>query len=76
MEELEVMHEVEIKIHGFDQWVTAQVERVGAKSVTVSALWITAFAECLCQKRRDRAPIDEPCNAWVDALAIYSNSWK
>ena len=75
MGELEMMHEVDIKILGFDEWVASQVERVGSKSIAVAALWICAFAECLCQKRRGRAPIDEPCDAWVDALAFYSKSW-
>ena len=76
MEELEVMHDIEIAIVGFDDWATEQVERVGSKSAAVGALWITAFGECLGQKRRERAPIDEPCDAWVDALASYASSWK
>lgn len=76
MEELEQMHEVKISILGFDEWVTGQVERIGSKSAAVGALWITAFGECFCQKRRDRAPIDEPCDAWVDALDAYAKAWK
>ena len=76
MEKLEAMHLVKIDIFGFAEWVTKQVERVGSKSTAVGALWITAFGECLCQKRRERAPIDEPCDAWVDAIATYSKSWK
>lgn len=75
-QELELMHEVEIRVMAFGDWVTAQVERIGTKSVAVGALWITAFAECLCQRRRERAPIDEPCDAWVDALAVYAAEWK
>lgn len=30
--------------------------------------WIKALAECLCQKRRGEAPIDEPCEHWIQNL--------
>jgi hypothetical protein len=30
-----------------------------------------AYIECLCQKRRERAPIDEPADQWVrDWIAL------
>lgn len=76
IQELEEMHEVDIDILGFDDWVTQQVDRVGSTPTAIGAFWITAFAECLCQKRRKRAPIDEPCDSWVDALAVYAKSWN
>ena len=27
--------------------------------------WITAYTESLAQRRRDMAPIDEPCYQWL-----------
>ena len=74
-QELEAMHGTSVHLLGFDEWVTRQVERL-ASSAGVGSQWVVAFAECLCQKRRSRAPIDEPCDAWVEALTTFAVDWK
>ncbi len=41
----------------------------------LASAWITAYAESLAQKRREIAPIDEPCHQWLTTLkAILENS--
>ena len=76
LEELEQIHDVKIEIIGFDAWVKKQSARIGPNPSSVGVLWITAFCESLCQKRRERAPIDEPCDAWVDLFIAYAGMWK
>ncbi len=72
MEELEEIHDVSIQVMAFDNWIGQQLERVGNDSLEVCKAWILAFGESLCQLRRDRAPIDEPCDAWVSSLGAYA----
>lgn len=76
MDELEDLHSVSIQIWSFDEWVDAQIARAGGNPLALGRDWIVAFAESLCQLRRNHAPIDEPCDAWVIALNKYAASWK
>lgn len=71
-EELEEIHQTRIEILSFDSWVAKQLERFEEfPSDDLGRQWLLTFGECLCQKRRERAPIDEPCDAWVDALQAF-----
>lgn len=75
--ELEVLHDTSIRILSFDEWVQHQVSRT-ANPDRVAKEWLRAFAESLCQRRRDVAPIDEPCDAWVLELGRFADNgrWK
>ena len=70
-------HSVEVVIMSFAEWAALQVARVeGKKDVeAVPAKWLLALGESLCQKRRDRAPIDEPCDQWITDLEIHARNW-
>jgi hypothetical protein len=72
VEELEEIHGVSILVMTFDEWIDKQLSRAGVNEVEVCRDWIVAFGESLCQLRRSRAPIDEPCDAWVHSLSNYS----
>jgi len=74
--DIEALHSVKIKILSFEEWVKDQAKGVGLSEKKLAQKWILAFAECLCQLRRERAPIDEPCDAWVASLESYAKKWK
>jgi hypothetical protein len=63
---------VELLIVTFDQWVERQMARAIAVGVavelSVARRWLIAFAESFAQKRPTIAPIDEPCQQWVESL--------
>jgi hypothetical protein len=67
---------VEIEIIRFDDWVDRIYERVSDMSteMQLSQAWLTTYCEYLCQRRRDNAPIDEPCFQWVNYLYEILNN--
>ncbi|MBF0133314.1 MAG: hypothetical protein HQL75_12100 [Magnetococcales bacterium] len=74
--EIEQLHDVKVYIHSFDEWVRFQMMRVtGISDSDLGKQWVLAFSESLCQMRRDLAPIDEPADAWVTALADHAQGW-
>lgn len=66
--ELEEIHEVSIHILSFEDWVRFTLSRFDAAPVDTCRKWLVIFTESLCQKRRAKAPIDEPCDLWVEEL--------
>lgn len=75
IEELEQNHNVRIEIVEFDDWVSRQAKRVSLPGKQMASLWLNAFAESLCQVRRDRAPIDEPADSWVRELRAFAEKF-
>lgn len=78
IEEIETLHDIEVVIMSIDDWVDFMYERALNTKVTtedeLSRIWMTVYAEYLCQERRHQAPIDEPCLSWVTGLtSIFSN---
>ncbi len=71
--ELEDLHDVRIQILSFDKWVKQQFMRCSENNKKLAKQWVKVFAECLCQERRASAPIDEPCDRWVDELLGFIN---
>lgn len=71
--ELEDLYSVTIQVLSFHEWAKQQLERSNDPSVACLD-WLTAFAESLCLKRRIRAPIDEPAEAWVRHLCEYAEA--
>lgn len=64
-------YEVEFEILELDKWVDyiyKSAFSAGVKDEQLSSLWLTIYCEYLSQKRRDQAPIDEPCMDWVIEL--------
>jgi hypothetical protein len=76
IEDLEQLHATQISIVGFLEWVKTQSNRVKTTERKLAKMWMIAFAETICQRRRDRAPIDEPTQDWVKELATHAKDWK
>lgn len=66
--ELQVIHDTKIEIVSLKGWVDGWVVRITLSQGETAAAWITAYAESLCQHRREQAPIDEPADEWVADL--------
>lgn len=64
--EIAELFQTQIEILSFDDWVLFTTRELDIPELP--HLWLTAFVESFCQKRRDIAPIDEPCNDWVNDL--------
>ncbi|WP_049908490.1 MULTISPECIES: hypothetical protein [Halorubrum] len=64
---IEEEFDVEIELVTFDEFCDRTLDDLSTKMVSPSA-WLTAYAETLCHRRRDRAPIDEPTQEWVSDL--------
>ena len=66
------LYGLDIKIMSFEEWINwnfDRVEKSGLSSIEeLSNSWLSAYAESLAQRRRDIAPIDEPCFDWVTSL--------
>ena len=68
MDELELIHETEIHIMEFGEWVNFQIKKYELNPDQVGARWMIAIAESICQLRREIAPIDEPTTEWVESF--------
>jgi hypothetical protein len=70
--EIEDLFGISLEILTFEQWVKEQFDRALAENIVteqmLSSAWITAYTESLAQRRRDIAPIDEPCYQWLFTL--------
>ena len=80
-EEIEIIYGISLEILTFDQWVKVQFDRVLAEGIVteqeLSMAWITAYTESLAQRRREIAPIDEPCYQWlltIDTMLSEANN--
>ncbi|NER38883.1 MAG: hypothetical protein F6J93_33840 [Oscillatoria sp. SIO1A7] len=60
------------RILTFEDWVEEQFRRSLKENIMaeieLATAWLIAYAESLAQRRRDIAPIDEPCQQWLIAL--------
>ncbi len=67
--EIEELTGNKIELLVFDDWLDKYAKQYGnEKSLPIAKAWLIAYAESLSQKRRLYAPIDEPCNAWLESL--------
>lgn len=68
-EEISVETGVEIHLFSFDEWIKYQTQRIaGSQLDRIAGRWLIAVVESFAQRRPDIAPIDEPCEAWVQNL--------
>ena len=74
--ELEEMHDCSIKIWSFIDWFEKEVQEFLEDDYhKFGSLWLSALVESFCQRRRDKAPIDEPCEYWIkNLLAILTQA--
>ena len=72
LDEAMLIHGVKFLIVTFDEWTNMILKRcISSKMVneeTLAKSWLKAYAYTLAQKRREIAPIDEPCMEWVKLL--------
>ena len=73
--EIQDLYGVNFYILTFSDWVNRVFEICTQDDfISEEALaktWLRTYAEYLAQKRRDSAPIDEPCLDWVNSLTEY-----
>lgn len=61
---------VDIKVFSFGDWINYKIEEFTLTLEEINQLgemWLVAYTESLSLKRLDRAPIDEPCHAWLES---------
>lgn len=68
IKELELIHETEIHVFEFGEWVNYEIKKYGLDPDRVGSKWLIAIAESICQMRRESAPIDEPTTEWVESF--------
>lgn len=66
--ELEILHATVIPVMEFSEWIKTQIEKYELDNNKVGIAWLIAIEESICQKRRERAPIDEPTTEWVQTF--------
>lgn len=73
--ELQAETGTEIYLLSFDEWVNYEVTNLNQSQKNALGFnWIVALVESFAQRRLELAPIDEPCDAWVnDLISIMSN---
>ncbi|MCK4824692.1 hypothetical protein KA005_53565 [bacterium] len=68
IEDIENEFEVDVYILDFDEFIDFRLDEYEIEDF--GSKWINAYVESLAQKRRDRAPIDEPCGDWLREITI------
>ena len=63
--EIKEIHNVDVMILSFKDWVEYQQGLYIEDNHSFLKQWLQTFIECICQKRRKLAPIDEPTLDWV-----------
>ena len=68
-EELESETSTEIHMFSFDQWIDYEVSQLNeSQKNDLGYRWLKAVVESFAQRRLQVAPIDEPCDAWINDL--------
>jgi len=68
LQEIAEICQTEIYLFSLEEWVEFylnQIEVGEQHKELIARNWFMAYIESLCQRRRDRAPIDEPADQWV-----------
>ena len=67
--ELEIETDTEIYLFSFKQWIEFKMcELTPIQKDELGYKWLVAMVESFSQKRLDTAPIDEPCECWINDL--------
>jgi len=79
IKDVKELYGLEIIIKSFEDWIEWNFDRVEESGLSskkeLSSNWLSAYTESLAQKRREIAPIDEPCFDWVTSLvAVIRNA--
>jgi hypothetical protein len=69
-EELSIIHNCEIMLLSFNEWLEMKFYEISNDNLLLVAKhWLIAVVESFGQKRPNLAPIDEPCDQWLDDLS-------
>lgn len=67
--ELQIETGTEIYLLSFDEWIDYEVANLSQDQKNALGYnWIVALVESFAQRRLELAPIDEPCDAWINDL--------
>ena len=71
-EEIADIYGISLEVMTFEEWIAEQFQRAlkaaTASEQEIAVAWIIAYAESLAQRRREIAPIDEPCYQWLSTI--------
>lgn len=68
-EEVELETGTEIHLFSFDEWIDFEIRDLNKEQKDrLGFRWLVAVVESFAQKRLGAAPIDEPCDAWINDL--------
>ena len=68
-EEIEAETGVSILLLSFSEWLEYQTKHISKTQLDeIGKRWLIAVVESFAQRRLEIAPIDEPCEAWVQDL--------
>jgi len=68
-DEISLIYECEIHLLSFTEWISNKIHTLSEQQKNeLGQRWILAIVESFGQQRPDIAPIDEPCDAWLDDL--------
>ena len=74
VEELSIIHNCEIHLLSFDEWLSMKTDDLDEAKLSILAKhWLIAVVESFGQKRLHIAPIDEPCDEWISDLSQAIN---
>lgn len=69
VEEIESETGVDIPLLSFAEWIDYQTKEISGSDLdSLGKRWLLAVVESFSQRRLEIAPIDEPCEAWVQDL--------
>ena len=67
--ELELETGTEIHLFSFDEWISFEIAQLNdTQKNQLAYRWLIAVVESFAQKRLEIAPIDEPCDQWINDL--------
>ena len=70
--EIESEYGITLVLINFADWISLQIKNyVGGKDIsegTIAKAWLHAYSESLSLRRVEIAPIDEPCQQWLESL--------
>lgn len=72
--EVELETGTELHFFSFDEWIAFKTDALPPeKKQELGFRWLVAVVESFSQRRPDLAPVDEPCDAWIqDLISIMS----
>ena len=68
-DEISALTGTDIRLFSFDEWVNYETQGISTSQRNILGFkWLVAMVESFAQRRPDIAPIDEPCDQWINDL--------